>query len=67
MFDECIPLWMIWNDSLVGETEVFIALKKMSFTLPPGAIIGVIGPNGAGKTTLFNMITGKEKPESAVR
>ena len=36
----------------------------MSFSLPPGGIIGVIGPNGAGKTTLFRMITGQEKPDS---
>jgi energy-dependent translational throttle protein EttA len=36
----------------------------MSFSLPPGGIIGVIGPNGAGKTTLFRMITGKETPDS---
>ena len=36
----------------------------MSFSLPPGGIIGVIGPNGAGKTTLFRMITGQEQPDS---
>jgi energy-dependent translational throttle protein EttA len=28
----------------------------LTFTLPPGGIVGVIGPNGAGKTTLFRMI-----------
>jgi ATPase subunit of ABC transporter with duplicated ATPase domains len=38
----------------------------MSFTLPPGGIVGVIGPNGAGKTTLFRMITGQEAPDSGV-
>ena len=36
----------------------------MTFSLPPGGIIGVIGPNGAGKTTLFKMITGREQPDS---
>jgi ATPase subunit of ABC transporter with duplicated ATPase domains len=36
----------------------------MSFSLPPGGIVGIIGPNGAGKTTLFNMIAGQEKPDS---
>ena len=41
-----------------------ILMDEMSFTLPPGGIIGVIGPNGAGKTTLFRMITGQEKPDS---
>jgi energy-dependent translational throttle protein EttA len=41
-----------------------ILIEEMSFSLPPGGIIGVIGPNGAGKTTLFRMITGQEKPDS---
>jgi ATPase subunit of ABC transporter with duplicated ATPase domains len=36
----------------------------MSFSLPPGGIVGVIGPNGAGKSTLFNMITGRDTPDS---
>ncbi|HOI93550.1 MAG TPA: energy-dependent translational throttle protein EttA [Syntrophobacter fumaroxidans] len=41
-----------------------LLVEGMSFTLPPGGIIGVIGPNGAGKTTLFRMITGAEQPDS---
>jgi len=41
-----------------------ILMEGMTFSLPPGGIIGVIGPNGAGKTTLFRLITGQEKPES---
>jgi len=41
-----------------------ILMDEMTFSLPPGGIIGVIGPNGAGKTTLFRMITGQEKPDS---
>ncbi len=41
-----------------------LLIEGMSFSLPPGGIIGVIGPNGAGKTTLFRMITGQEKPDS---
>jgi len=41
-----------------------ILIEGMTFSLPPGGIIGVIGPNGAGKTTLFRMITGQEKPDS---
>ncbi|MDE3015638.1 MAG: energy-dependent translational throttle protein EttA [Pseudomonadota bacterium] len=41
-----------------------LLMDKLSFSLPPGGIVGVIGPNGAGKTTLFNMIIGKEKPDS---
>jgi sulfate-transporting ATPase len=41
-----------------------ILVEGMTFSLPPGGIVGVIGPNGAGKTTLFRMITGREKPDS---
>ena len=40
-----------------------ILVEGMTFTLPPGGIIGIVGPNGAGKTTLFKMITGVEKPD----
>ncbi|MBN1474401.1 MAG: energy-dependent translational throttle protein EttA [Syntrophaceae bacterium] len=39
-------------------------VEGMTFSLPPGGIIGVIGPNGAGKTTLFRMIIGQEKPDT---
>ena len=41
-----------------------LLFENLSFSLPQGGIVGVIGPNGAGKTTLFNLITGKEKPDS---
>ena len=44
-----------------GENLLF---EDLSFSLPPGGIVGVIGPNGAGKTTLFKMLTGQEKPDS---
>ncbi|HET6462044.1 MAG TPA: energy-dependent translational throttle protein EttA [Syntrophales bacterium] len=40
-----------------------LLIEAMSFSLPPGGIVGVIGPNGAGKTTLFRMIIGQEKPD----
>ncbi len=39
-------------------------IDKLSFSIPPGAIVGIIGPNGAGKSTLFKMIAGKEQPDS---
>lgn len=40
-----------------------LLIEDLSFTLPPGGIVGVIGANGAGKTTLFRMITGQEQPD----
>ena len=41
-----------------------ILVEDMSFTVPPGGIVGIIGPNGAGKTTLFRMITSEESPDA---
>ena len=39
-----------------------VAVDRVSFEVPQGAIYAVIGPNGAGKTTLFNMIAGEFAP-----
>jgi sulfate-transporting ATPase len=41
-----------------------LLVDDMTFSLPPGGIVGVIGPNGAGKTTLFRMIVGQETPDA---
>jgi ATP-binding cassette ChvD family protein len=41
-----------------------LLIENLSFSLPPGGIVGVIGPNGAGKSTLFRMLTGQEKPDA---
>ncbi|WP_309045763.1 energy-dependent translational throttle protein EttA [Marinobacter sediminicola] len=38
--------------------------EDVSFTVPPGAIVGIIGGNGAGKSTLFRMIAGQDEPTS---
>jgi sulfate-transporting ATPase len=40
-----------------------LLIDKLSFSVPPGAIVGIIGPNGAGKSTLFKLITKKGKPD----
>jgi ATP-binding cassette ChvD family protein len=40
-----------------------VLIEGLSFSLPPGGIVGVIGPNGAGKSTLFRMLTGQEQPD----
>ena len=41
-----------------------LLVEDLTFSLPPGGIVGVIGPNGAGKSTLFKMLTGQEKPDA---
>ena len=41
-----------------------LLFEGLTFSLPPGGIVGMIGPNGAGKTTLFRMIVGDEKPDA---
>ncbi|MFN2368751.1 MAG: energy-dependent translational throttle protein EttA, partial [Desulfurivibrionaceae bacterium] len=41
-----------------------LLVDEMTFSLPPGGIVGVIGPNGAGKTTLFNLLTGFDRPQA---
>jgi len=46
-----------------GENVLF---ENLTFSLPPGGIVGVIGPNGAGKTTIFRLIVGAEKPDAGV-
>jgi sulfate-transporting ATPase len=53
---ECKNLRKGYDDRLL--------IDCLSFTLPPGGIVGIIGPNGAGKTTLFRMLSGVEKPDS---
>jgi energy-dependent translational throttle protein EttA len=49
-----------------GVTKSFggrMLMENVSFSVPPGAIVGIIGPNGAGKSTLFRLIKGEEKPD----
>jgi energy-dependent translational throttle protein EttA len=53
---ECKNLRKGYDDRLL--------IDSLSFSLPPGGIVGIIGPNGAGKTTLFRMLSGIEKPDS---
>ncbi|MFW5814397.1 MAG: energy-dependent translational throttle protein EttA [Spirochaetota bacterium] len=43
-----------------GERVLF---DDLSFSVPPGAVVGIVGPNGAGKTTLFRMMVGEEQPD----
>ena len=41
-----------------------LLMDSVSFTVPPGAIVGIIGPNGAGKSTLFRLLRGLEQPDA---
>ncbi len=41
-----------------------LLIEDLSFSLPPGGIVGVIGPNGAGKSTLFRLLTGQLQPDA---
>ncbi len=45
-------------------SDAEVLMNDLSFTLPPGGIVGVVGPNGAGKTTLLRLITGEEEPDA---
>ena len=41
-----------------------VLFTDATFSIPRNAVVGLVGPNGAGKTTLFNMVVGKEKPDT---
>ncbi len=65
-----IPAGPRLGDKVVDASDVSksfgdkLLYEHLSFSLPPGGIIGIIGPNGAGKTTLFKMITGQLHPDA---
>ncbi|UTW63661.1 ABC transporter ATP-binding protein [bacterium SCSIO 12741] len=44
--------------------EGFVALDKISFSIPQGSLFGLLGPNGAGKTTLISILSGTLAPGS---
>lgn len=50
-------------DNVSKRFRGLVAVDRVGFEVPEGAIFAVIGPNGAGKTTLFNLIAGAFAPD----
>lgn len=53
---------MIKVENYFKNYDETIAVKGLSFEVPPGAILGMVGPNGAGKTTTLRAIAGIIQP-----
>jgi ABC-2 type transport system ATP-binding protein len=49
---------MIEVKNLTKTFGKLVAVDDLTFSVPPGAILGLVGPNGAGKTTTLKMLTG---------
>ena len=41
-----------------------VAVRGLSFDLPPGELLSLLGPSGCGKTTALRLIAGFETPDS---
>ena len=49
-----------------AKTEVYEAVRGVSFSLPKGEILGIVGKNGSGKSTMLKAIAGIFSPDSGI-
>ena len=57
---------MIEVQNVIKRFDGFLALDRLSLTVPQGSVYGLVGPNGAGKTTIIRHLTGIYRPDSGV-
>lgn len=70
--DLCINYKIIKRQSIkqslfkwkTNKSELFPAVKNVSFSVKKGSILGIVGKNGSGKSTLLNTIAGIFSPDS---
>lgn len=58
------PEFAVQMENLEKRFGDFIAVNKISFSVPKGFIYGFLGPNGAGKSTTIRMMCGILRPTS---
>ena len=53
---------MIQSENVTMKFDKFVALDKLSCSIPDGCIYGLVGSNGAGKSTFLRLLSGVYKP-----
>eukprot|EP01133_Synstelium_polycarpum_P003818 gene3818-4406_t len=54
---------VIEANNLTKSFDGKLLFENLTFSIPPGSIVGIVGPNGSGKSTLFRLIGGEIQPE----
>lgn len=70
MYDRIGRMLLRRRDPAVDEQTTLWALRDISFTVPPGQVLGVVGRNGSGKSTLMKLlarVTAPTEGEAIVR